>query len=102
MAIQSINSVNPSTSAAQTKSANKTAPDSTKQQAALGTDTDTLSISAAPSLQKALQASSTAPVVNENRVATIKAAIEAGTYQINPDRVADKMMHLEKAITNST
>jgi negative regulator of flagellin synthesis FlgM len=43
-----------------------------------------------------------APPVNESRVAEIKAAVNAGTYQIDPARVADKMMQLETKIANST
>jgi len=38
------------------------------------------------------------PVVDSERVEDIKRAIDNGTYEINPDRVAAKMMGLEQAI----
>jgi len=42
------------------------------------------------------------PEVDEKRVADIKAALEAGRYTIDPERVAKKLMDFETRITHST
>ena len=42
------------------------------------------------------QAIRTLPDVDEARVAAIRSAIENGTYEVSPDRIADKLMRLEK------
>jgi len=102
MAIQSVNNVGTSNTAAQTKPANKTASDPGKQAVALGKASDTVSISAGPNMQKAFEIIDATPVVNQSRVDQIKAAVDAGTYQTNPDRIAEKMLQQETAITNST
>lgn len=102
MAIQSINNVNTASVATQTKPANKSALEATKQADNLATDADTLDISTAEGIKKAVDTGNSAPVVNETRVAEIKAAIQAGNYKIDPDRVAEKMMQLETKIANST
>ena len=36
------------------------------------------------------------PIVNEGRVAEISSAIEDGRYQINPERIADKLLRAER------
>lgn len=103
MAIQSINNVNTSNVAAQTKSANKSSLDASKQPDNLAADADTINISTAEGIKKAVDVgTSSTSVVDESRVAEIKAAIQAGTYKIDPDRVAEKMMQLETKIANST
>jgi negative regulator of flagellin synthesis FlgM len=38
------------------------------------------------------------PAVDEARVAAISSALEAGTYQISPERIADQLLHLEQAL----
>ena len=38
------------------------------------------------------QALNDVPVVNESRVETIRAAIESGQYEVNPERIADKLL----------
>ncbi len=103
MAIQSVNNVNAANVATQTKSANKNSLETNKQPDNLATDADTINISTAQGIKKAVDVgTSSAAVVDETRVAEIKAAIQAGTYKINPDRVAEKMMQLETKIANST
>jgi negative regulator of flagellin synthesis FlgM len=54
--------------------------------------------SAAQSLQKVSEAIAQAPVVNASKVATIKQAVSGGTYQIDPSRVADKMLQFENGL----
>ncbi|AMN46573.1 negative regulator of flagellin synthesis FlgM [Steroidobacter denitrificans] len=46
-------------------------------------------------LEQAVQA---APIVNETRVAEIRDAIEAGRYEIAPQRIADKLLRLEQEL----
>ena len=38
------------------------------------------------------------PAVNETRVATIRNAIEQGTYTVRPQHVADQLMSLERSL----
>jgi negative regulator of flagellin synthesis FlgM len=40
------------------------------------------------------------PVINEERVAQVRAAIEQGTYQVRPQHIADQLMSLERALSN--
>lgn len=46
-------------------------------------------------LQRTLAA---APAINEARVAEVKAAIDAGTYKVNPDAIASRMLELDKQL----
>ena len=41
------------------------------------------------------QAIRTLPEVDDARVATIRAAIANGTYQVSPDRIAEKLLRIE-------
>lgn len=102
MAIHSINNINTGNAATQTKSANKSSLETGKQTSNVSNDVDTVNITVAQDIQKALDVSLSASPVNESRVAEIKAAVNAGTYLIDPARVADKMMQLETEIANST
>ena len=60
-------------------------------------DTVTLTNSAR-SLQKIEEAVAKAPVVDVSKVAAVKQAVDSGTYQINADRVADKMLQFESGL----
>jgi len=77
------------TSAAQTGDAGKTAgqgvhiTDSARQLAALE------------------QAIRSMPEVNEAKVAEIRTAIANGSYQIAPERIAEKLMHMEHDLLTS-
>jgi len=46
-------------------------------------------------LEQALQ---TLPAVNESRVAEISSSIQDGRYQIDPERIADKLLRLEQEL----
>lgn len=69
MAIHSISNVNTNNAATQTKSVNKSSLDTSKQTGSVASDADTINISAAQDIQKALDVSLSASPVNESRVA---------------------------------
>ena len=52
----------------------------------------------ARSLQKLSEAIAQAPVVNAEKVASVKQAVNGGTYQVDSRRVADKMLQSEKGL----
>jgi negative regulator of flagellin synthesis FlgM len=52
----------------------------------------------ARTLQKLGDAIATSPVVNSAKVATVRAAIQSGTYQINSQSVADKLLQYESGL----
>jgi negative regulator of flagellin synthesis FlgM len=52
----------------------------------------------ARSLQKIEQAVAKTPVVNANKVAAVKQAVNAGTYQINAAQVAGKLLQFERGL----
>jgi negative regulator of flagellin synthesis FlgM len=52
----------------------------------------------ARSLQKLSDAIAQTPVVNASKVATIKQAVQSGTYQVNPASVADKLLQFESGL----
>jgi len=54
--------------------------------------------SSARSLQKLSDAVAQAPVVNSDKVASIKQALANGTYQIDSSSVADKMLQFERGL----
>ena len=60
-------------------------------------DTVTLT-SSARSMQKIEEAVAKTPVVNAAKVAAVKQAINAGTYQIDAGRVADKLLKFERGL----
>jgi len=41
------------------------------------------------------------PVVDTQRVEAVRTAVENGTFTINPERIAEKMMSLEQALTDA-
>lgn len=60
-------------------------------------DTVTLTDSAR-SLQKIEEAVAKAPVVNAAKVASVKQAVNSGTYQVNAGQVADKLLQFERGL----
>lgn len=74
-----------------------------KEAPANGVSADTVEITAAAQdIKSATVASAAASVVNEDRVAAIKAAVQEGRYQVNAERVAGKIVEFEKQLTNSS
>jgi negative regulator of flagellin synthesis FlgM len=41
------------------------------------------------------------PVVDSERVAAVRSAVEAGNFLVNPHRIAEKMISLEQALTDA-
>ena len=41
------------------------------------------------------------PVVDSQRVEAVRSAVEDGTFTIDPQRIAEKMMSLEQALTDA-
>jgi negative regulator of flagellin synthesis FlgM len=52
----------------------------------------------AQSLSSLQQKITDSPDTDDNKVASIKAAIDSGTYKINSDRIAGKMLSQENAL----
>jgi len=61
---------------------------------------DTVSITGTASRLQALeQQLSSLPVVDVQRVDAVKREISSGTFEINPPRIAEKMIQIESAIS---
>lgn len=52
----------------------------------------------ARSMQKIEEAVAKTPVVNADKVAAAKQALSAGTYRINPSRIAGKLLKYERGL----
>lgn len=52
----------------------------------------------ARTLQKVEEAVAKAPVVDAAKVASVKKAVQSGTYKIDARRVADKLLQFEKGL----
>jgi negative regulator of flagellin synthesis FlgM len=81
-----------------TPTADKVQSDSTTAPAASTADQVTLTGSAR-TLQKLSEAVASAPVVDTAKVAQIKEALQNGTYQINTQSVADKLLQSESGLS---
>lgn len=44
------------------------------------------------------QTVNTLPVVNEAKVAALRSAIEDGSYQVVPERIADKLLRMDREL----
>ena len=49
-------------------------------------------------LQKLSEAVASAPVVNAEKVAAVKQAVQSGSYQVDAGRVADKLLNFERGL----
>lgn len=64
-----------------------------------GVEGDSVSITNTAGMLKHMEATlSSVPVVDQQRVADIKQALSNGTFNVNPDRIAAKMLNLESMI----
>lgn len=96
MAIESINTSKVTNTVQQVKSATKNTVDTNNQENKAIANDDTVSIKNMPAHD------ANAPVVDEVRTANVKAAIQSGSYSVNPERVAGKMMQLDLKLPNTT
>ena len=78
----------------------KSAPSPTNSGAA-GSTTDSVSLTGEARQLQALETRiASEPVVDTQRVQAVRSAVENGTFTINPERIADKMISLEQALTD--
>ena len=77
-------------SAASTSTAASSSSSSTADQVTL--------TGSAITLQKLGEAVANAPVVNAQKVATVKTSVQNGTYKVDAGRVADKMLQFENGL----
>jgi len=102
-----INGSSPTPPQAAGVTGNGTVPTQNEPRAkAAGTDNtgarDTVSLtSTAQHLRHIEQSLASQPVVDVHRVEATKQAIENGTYQIDPSRIASKMIDLERALSGA-
>jgi negative regulator of flagellin synthesis FlgM len=78
--------------------ADKAHPDASGTNATSQTGDHVTLTSAAQSLQKLSEAIAQAPVVNASKVASIKQAVNGGTYKIDAGRTADKILQFENGL----
>jgi negative regulator of flagellin synthesis FlgM len=79
--------------------ADKTLSDGTASAVSTAQTSDHVTLTdSARSLQKIEEAVAKTPVVNANKVAAVKQAINSGTYQINVARVAGKLLQFERGL----
>jgi negative regulator of flagellin synthesis FlgM len=101
MAIESIsgNTINSVTPA---KSGAKDAGN-VKQNASVSVSTDTVDLTdTAQDIKTAVTTGVSSPVINEDRVAAIRSALQSGSYKVDAERVAEKMLRFEDQLPNST
>jgi len=78
----------------------KKASDNTGSASSSSMDKVTLTDTAAK--LKALEAELTnQPMVNENKVKDMQTSIQSGTYKMDPERIADKMINFESAFNDN-
>jgi negative regulator of flagellin synthesis FlgM len=84
-----------------TSTGQKTEIDNTDKASAKQTgQTDSIAITAAAQeIKKTLESSSSATLIDMERVTSVKKALAEGTYQINADKIAEKMMQHEKLMS---
>jgi len=73
-----------------------TQPASTPEQALAGNHADSADVAKAEALIATItEAANMVPPANLTRIAELRQAIEAGTYQVNPQQVAKMIMEIE-------
>ena len=77
-------------------------PNSVATESGRSTNRDTISLTGtAQHLRSLEQSLASQPVVDTQRVAATRQAIENGSYQIDPSRIASKMISLEHALSGA-
>ncbi len=65
--------------------------------------TDQVDITGAASeLATAEQSLSSVPVINQGKVSTIRGAVEAGTYKVQPQKIARKLVEFEQGLPGAS
>ncbi len=73
-------------------------PSRSQQRTGSSAGQDTISLTDTAARMRSLENTvASMPVVDSQRVAEIKQAIVEGTYEINPERIAEKMLDMEQA-----
>ncbi|WP_347989018.1 flagellar biosynthesis anti-sigma factor FlgM [Methylomonas sp. AM2-LC] len=102
MAIESVSGQTPSVSLP-AKPVDKDASITNKQPAVSSVLAEAVGVTyTRQDIKNAVASGSSAPVINEDRVAAIKSAIQAGTYQPNAERIASKILQFDHQLSNST
>lgn len=101
MAIESV-SGNTINTVLPTKSGVKDAAD-VKQKSSVAVPDDAINFThTAQQFKLAVESGAVTPVVNEDRVAAIKLALQAGNYKVDAEHVAEKMLRFEDKLPDST
>ena len=89
--------ITPATSTGQTSSTNSTgSTDSASPTASAGSNVDLADVAQTePLLQTIIQAASNTPGIDQAKVSELQQAIASGTYQTNPQSIAQKIVELE-------
>ncbi len=102
------NRINPSVTQENSQSAaietkgNRDADASPGKSATAGGSNDRISFTDAARLLQDLEIRiAESPVVDSNRVAEVRNAVDNGTFTVDPARIADKMISLETALTGA-
>ena len=81
----------------------RSAPAGQATHAAPGTQTESVSITDTARRLAALQVTiASLPEVDANRVTELRQAIERGQYHANPEKIADRLMQLERDLADAT
>ena len=100
--IASVVTLNRDQSAPVENQGNEENKSSSESSTATGDASDRLSLTGeARQLQELATQLSSEPVVDSKRVEAVRSAVENGTFSVNPDRIADKMIGLEQALTDA-
>ncbi len=76
---------------------NQRGPNAAQQESGTPTTGDTVSLTeTAARMQQLSSELSNQPVIDNDRVAELRKAIESGTYQVDSQRIAGKMIDLEE------
>jgi negative regulator of flagellin synthesis FlgM len=94
-----LNGIDLSTAASSSRKASSPQSTTTSSQDTAQQPQSEVSITSTASLLAHLQQSLAAkPAVDQNRVDTISKALAAGTYTVNPDKIANGLIHTERAL----
>lgn len=78
----------------------RTSSDEQKVQAVTPPARDSVTLtSSARQMQKLSEAVAAAPATSAERVASVKQAVAQGTYEVNAERVADKLLAADRELT---